>query len=269
MNRDLIALAMLGSASILTASALDVRVTVENLSPNQGTFLTPLWVGFHNGTFDLFDAGSPASAALERLAEDGVTSHLAADLLASNPGSVEGTLMSSSGPFAPGASGALVFSLDPLSAANRFMSYASMVIPSNDAFIANGNPLSIPIFAADGTFLGADFIVLGGMVWDAGTEVNDEEPANTAFLGQTVPNTGVPEGGVVNIHSGFQSAGSGGILDVPDFSNADFKATGYQIARITVTAVPDGSSVWGLAGIAALCLSLSRRRWRSCQGQAA
>lgn len=34
---------------------IEVRVTVENLSPDAGTFLTPAWVGFHNGEFDLYD----------------------------------------------------------------------------------------------------------------------------------------------------------------------------------------------------------------------
>ena len=35
-------------------------------------------------------------------------------------------------------------------------------------------------------------------------------------------------------HAGFKSKGSGGILDSPMFANANFKAPGYQIARISV-----------------------------------
>jgi hypothetical protein len=47
------------------------------------------------------------------------------------------------------------------------------------------------IFDEAGNFIGADFIVLGSNVLDAGSEVNDEIPANTAFFGQMAPNTGV------------------------------------------------------------------------------
>lgn len=32
-----------------------VIVNIENLAPQQGTFLTPVWVGFHNGNFDIYD----------------------------------------------------------------------------------------------------------------------------------------------------------------------------------------------------------------------
>jgi len=46
-----------------------VTVTIENLAPMGGTFLTPVWVGFHDGGFDLYDNGAAVSAELERLAE--------------------------------------------------------------------------------------------------------------------------------------------------------------------------------------------------------
>ena len=45
-----------------------VRVIIENRSPENGILLTPLWVGFHDGSFDLFDTGTTASRALEALA---------------------------------------------------------------------------------------------------------------------------------------------------------------------------------------------------------
>ena len=232
-----------------TAFAADVRVTIQNLSPSGGTLLTPLWVGFHDGTFDLYDRGAPASAALERLAEDGMTGPLSGAFAASGAGGVDGTILASAGfpPFAPGAIASMDFSLDPLSPSHRYFSYAAMVIPSNDAFIGNGNPLAFPIFDGSGSFLGADFIVVGSMVLDAGTEMNDELPANTAFLGQAAANTGVDQSGNVELHAGFAPAGSGGILDGAfagfSFANADFLSSGYSIARITVTPVPEGSTV--------------------------
>jgi len=91
------------------------------------------------------------------------------------------------------------------------------------------------------------------MVWDAGTEVNDEVPQNTAFLGQTVANTGVNENGEVHPHPGFMAGGN--ILSAPGFQNADFTRAGYPIAHIQVNQVPLpgalvmlGSGLLGLIG---------------------
>ena len=90
------------------------------------------------------------------------------------------------------------------------------------------------MFDETGAFLGVDFIISGAEVNDAGTEVNDELPANTAFFGQMTPDTGVDENGVNTAHPGFNPPGQGGILDDARFANGDFTADGYQIARVTV-----------------------------------
>jgi hypothetical protein len=241
----------------LTATATTlVKVTIENLAPSNGTFLTPVWVGFHDGQFDLYDRGSPASIALERLAEDGNTAVLSADFTASGAGTIQGAI--GNAPIAPGTAVTSTFKLDESLLSSRYFSYASMVVPSNDFFIANDNPLAHRIFDNTGTFLGADFIILGANVLDAGTEVNDEIPANTAFFGQQTPNTGTDEGGVVRLASefgGFQPAGSGGILDDPRFANADFTALGYQVARIRIqkVQVPESNSIIGLFALGGLC----------------
>jgi RTX calcium-binding nonapeptide repeat (4 copies) len=115
---------------------------------------------------------------------------------------------------------------------SRYFSYASMIIPSNDFFISNGNERAHQIFSDQGNFLGADFTVLGSQVLDAGSEVNDEIPANTAFFGQQTPNTGVTENGVVRLATGFIPDGP--ILSTPQFANADFTAPNYQIARFRI-----------------------------------
>jgi hypothetical protein len=116
------------------------------------------------------------------------------------------------------------------------------------------------VFDMMGGFVGGSFIVSGGMVLDAGTEVNDEIPMNTAFFGQMMPNTGMVENGVVMIHPGFLPPGSGGILDDPMFANANFKAPGYKVAEITVEVVPEPAT-FGLA-CAALAVALAARRMR-------
>jgi len=64
--------------------------------------------------------------------------------------------------------------------------------------------------------------------------VNDETPANTAFFGQAAPDTGVTEGGVIALHTGFDPANSGGILGTAMFANADFTADDYSLFRLGV-----------------------------------
>jgi len=243
------------------AHAQNIRVSVENLAPNQGTFLTPVWVGFHNGTFDLYNRGEAASPALERIAEDGSIAPLSAAFAASGAGTVDGAVFGNAiPPVMPGETASAMFSVAPGSSMSRYFSYASMIIPSNDAFIANGNPMAFEIFDASGNFIGADFTVMGSMVLDSGTEVNDEIPANTAFFGQSAPDTGVNENGVILTHPGFNPVGSGGILDDPRFANADFRSPGYQVARIRVTAVPEPGTVALLVGIGVAGIAVRRRR---------
>ena len=218
---------------------MEVKVTIENLAPENGTSLTPFWVGFHDGVFDSYDPGAPVTVGLERLAEDGTTSVISQEFLDSGSGVVDGAI--GGGPIAPGEMVMDTFTLDSNDETSRYFSYASMVLPSNDAFVGNGNPLVHEVFDEEGNFVGAEFLILGSEVNDAGTEENDELPENTAFFGQMMPDTGVDEMGVVTVHPGFNPIGSGGILDDPMFANADFTAEGYQIARVTVMLADDNS----------------------------
>jgi len=241
------------------APAATVQVKIRNLAPMNGTFLTPVWAGFHDGSFDLYDSGSPASSALERLAEDGSTAPLTALFAMSGAGTQQGTLLGPMGAIAPGETATMSFNLDPLSITSRYFSYASMVIPSNDAFIANGNPLAFTVFNAMGQFVGGSFTVSGSMVLDAGTELNDEVPANTAFFGQMAPDTGVTTNSVVMLHPGFIPGGP--ILSSAMFANADFTATGYNVAEITISEVPEPATI-ALIGTPLLLLALRRYRGR-------
>ncbi|NET29645.1 spondin domain-containing protein [Okeania sp. SIO1I7] len=221
-------------------------------SENSSIFFSPMWVGFHDGGFDLFNEGEAATPGLERLAEDaiidptgGFTTTLSTEFTSSGAGNTQGIV----GPdFFLGDIGVGGFTVDETQ--DRYFSYASMILPSNDAFIGNGNPVAFEIFDDNGNFLGADFVVTGQGVWDAGTEVNDEEPDNTAALGQEVPDTGTDENGTVMLHPGFigsEREGSdeqGNILQ--ERSDADFTTEddgeGNQIARISVLQNTVGSS---------------------------
>lgn len=229
-----------------------VIVTIENLSPENGTFLTPFWVGFHNGNFDTYDRGVAISPAFERLVEDGNTEPISQEFLNSGNGTVDGTiagLEGLEGPIDPGEIVTANFTLESTEETSRYFSYASMIVPSNDAFIANGNPLAREIFDENGNFLGADFIVAGESVLDGGTEVNDELVESTAFFAQAAPDTGVVENGVVTVHPGFIPGGrilseDGSSEGAPAaFTSADFTVPGYQVARITVEEVPLSVSI--------------------------
>ena len=221
-----------------------VRITVENTAPVSGNFLTPFWFAFHDGSFDQLDVGSAASPGIERLAEDGTIAALGAEFLASGAGSAATAVFGAGGPIANGETASTLLVLDPDAASSRFVSYASMVIPSNDAFVGNDDAMEHAIFDAAGNFLGADFTILGSEVWDAGTEVNNEVPSDTAFFGQTMPDTGPSEGGVIANHPGFIPGGP--ILSSAMFSGADFTQPGYQIANIRIELVENG--IGGTAG---------------------
>jgi hypothetical protein len=237
-------------------------VTIENLAPNNGTYQTPFWVGFHDGSFDFVDTGSAASAAVESIAEDGNITPLSMDFMSSGVGATDGVI--GAAPFGPNTIVSMTFNLDGANAASRYFSYASMVVPSNDAFVANDNALQHMIFDGAGNFIGADFFITGANVYDAGTEVNDEIPINTAFFGQMATNTGADENGVVHMHEGYNGSfgnpGAAAILADPMFAGADFTLAGYPIARITITQVPAPGAL-ALLGIAG-AIARKRRRTR-------
>jgi HSP20 family molecular chaperone IbpA len=227
---------------------VEVIVTVENLAPEGGTFLTPFWVGFHDGDFDVYDRRRPVTTGLERLVEDGDTAAFSEEFLASRDGIVDGTIAGESdidGPIDPGETVTTTFTVDSQADTSQFLSYASMVIPSNDAFVANGSPRAVQLFDEQGNFIAADFIIEGSQVLDAGTEVNDELADSTAFFSQAEPNTGEDQDSVVTIHPGFAEDGrilseDGSTEGAPAaFNNADFKTEDYQLARVSISVVDD------------------------------
>jgi len=253
-NLTAFSVALLAFASVAPAQAehdvLTVTVKVESLVPENGVYFTPVWVGFHDGSFDLFDIGGLASLGIERIAEDGNVDELRADFAAgtADAGGIDGVITSPEGfeglpVFDPGEVSTAEFTLNGLQ--HRYLSFASMIVPSNDAFIGNHNPWALELFDAAGKFKGKQiYTVLGSMVWDAGTELNTEMDA--AFINQTAPNTGettsspiLPHPGYIGSHGNPGSTGLilGGINaagKLIDPAGSDFTLPNAVIARITV-----------------------------------
>jgi hypothetical protein len=236
-------LLVLAATATTTTSAQQISITIENLQPAaDGFFLTPVWIGFHDGSFDLYDGGSVASPGLQLIAEDGDPSTLRSEFAAATNG--DATARHDDVVFAPGGfSGAPVldagesvtrFLTVPNSASNRYFSFASMVIPSNDAFIGNGNPLAYPIFDLSGASTGPLTIDLfGADIHDAGTEVNDAMGAAFSLLGGTRSDEG---GTVIPVHPGLDNfVGTG----TPAGTIGTAIAANEPVARITIRAVPE------------------------------
>lgn len=170
-----------GPAATSIARADSVVVTIENTSTLDGFFLTPVWVAAHDGSFDIWSGGELASSfpGLEPLAEDGDTAPIGMSFETSPAGLAGGqhtTITADTVPapvFSPGEARTFVFDIgDPT--INRFFSYASMVVPSNDLFVATSVPTTHEMFDTNGDFNGTFTIeIFGNSVVDAGTEVND------------------------------------------------------------------------------------------------
>ena len=242
------AVAAVISIAAAQASAISLKVTITNIAPTGGVYLTPVWIGFHNGSFDSYDGGTASAAELEALAEDGNTGPISGVFASGGTLVTTGTAQTGTrvqttfgGLLAPGASVMGTFNVDN-TGANQYFSYASMVLPSSDYYVANGNPLAhdlsgLTVGSSTSFFIGAP-----GTVNDAGTEVNNfaTSAGNGLFGiagGQSGANQGANEGGVnTNVTSPFASFLNqpiGGVAPELNFNN-------YQngIAHVDVEAVP-------------------------------
>ncbi|MBO2631321.1 spondin domain-containing protein [Shewanella algae] len=140
------------------SQAAQLEISINNLT--HGNHFTPLLIAAHDGNSHLFQAGEPASSALQKMAEGGDISELQQAVTANN-----GVIVANpaAGLLAPGARVEKVM-LD--SGALTHLSLVAMLLPTNDAFVGLDG-WEIPSTPGSYTlYLNA---------YDAGTEANDEQ----------------------------------------------------------------------------------------------
>lgn len=184
-----------------SAFATSFHLTITNLSPN---VLSPTAFITHNAGFDLFDAGGVASSAVELLAETGDPSGVIGVASAGGP-TVMDHQVASGGILAQGFSGNAVIDAD---ASHSWLTFMSMMGISNDGFIGGTTGDGAISLFSGGTPLYGTYIITPDMVWDAGTEVNDEAFGSVGALGGG--NGGITENSVITQpHPGILGVGGG------------------------------------------------------------
>ncbi|MFN7022225.1 MAG: spondin domain-containing protein [Phycisphaerales bacterium] len=247
-------LAAVGAAGVAGAQPVQLRVTVQNLAPANSVSFAPLRVGFNNGTFDAFNNGMAATAPIISIAEGGTGSDWFPAFAAADPTATLGTVVGMPpGPLLPGATASTVFTVDP--SVNRFFTFGSMVVPSNDHFIGNDNPMQYMLFDAMGNLNITTISQFGRSIWDNGSET--EDPANAAFLVGGVNDQRTPQNGVVNFNFDLLDTFNGLTTAAGYTFNRQFGANDevYRIAFEVVPA-PGAAALLGLAGL----VGLRRRR---------
>jgi hypothetical protein len=225
-----------------------VNVTISNLAPSNSVSFAPLRLGFGNGTFDSFNNGEVAGPAIVSVAEGGSGSAWFPAFAAAEPNGVFGSV---GGALLPGATASSSFLVDTMSANNRFFTFATMVIPSNDLFLGNDSPTAFQLFDTNGNLLINTINQTAGQIWDANSELAN--PANAAFVTGGNNDNRVAENGVIafdrselNVFNGLTtSAGY-----VFDSSLLSANATPVYQISFEVSAVPEPSSI--LLGFAML-----------------
>ncbi|MDH3761562.1 MAG: spondin domain-containing protein [Gammaproteobacteria bacterium] len=206
-------LAVNAPAALANGSAT-YHVTITNITHSIN--FTPIMVASHRHPVGIFELGAPAGDDLAAVAEGGDTS-LLQETLEHMSHVVD--IQSSGGLLGPGQSVTVVVSA---SHGARRISLASMMLPTNDGFIALDS-VRAPRHGS------ATYFSPG---YDAGTEANDELCAS--IPGPTCDGTGLSPGDnpgdekFVHIHRGMHGVGE---LDaaVYDWRN--------PVAKITVTRV--------------------------------
>jgi hypothetical protein len=251
----------------LIASSSDggeIQITVTNDQTAGGFALAPVWFGVQNGSFNVFSQGNSASSQIATLAQFGNTAPLASLFAGNGP---ETTLTSggSLAQFLPGQANSTILNVANPSV-DQYLSFAGMVVPSNDLFMGNATPLQI--FNSSGSFAGPMTIqIYGSDVWDSDTEGQSITTALTFIQGQT-PGSGtqITNGSITPF---LTEAGAAsflqsitGLTTVAGYDITHEFGANDLIATIQISSVPEPSSVV-LLGMGATAALIAARKVRS------
>lgn len=241
----------------------DIQVDVIH-GGNTDMSLTPVWFGFHNGTFDTFNSFETASPALEAIAELGDVGPIMADFTAAPgiPGDIQGVAAAAGNgvpPIEPGETGqGFVTPINP--SGYQYFSFLSMVVPTNDTFIGNGDPLAYQVFNDLDQLIDENGVPTNVReieifrFYDAGTEVDGGIGA--AFQAGAIGTEGVDQNGAVTLNPDL--SGFIGVSDVTGRTINDVLVGGELVATIRISQVPEPTAIAMLA-LSGLGLAVRRR----------
>lgn len=223
--------------TVASADMLNVTVSVQNLSPTNSLSFAPLRLGFSNGSFDAFNSGQTATAAIISVAEGGSASAWFPAFRAAEPNATLGSVGEA---LLPGQTASNTFAVD--TAVNPFFTFASMLLPSNDHFIGNDSPTRFRLFDNAGNLLISSINQKARDIWDAGSEAFD--PLNAAFLVIGNNDLRTPLNGVVHSNftdlSGFNglTTSAGYVFNSQLTADTDIYRLSFAASPVAVPAPP-------------------------------
>ncbi len=243
--------AMPGADALVAVSATEsggvFTITVENVSGDSGLAVTPMAPVFwsiHNDSWSFFTPGSPdLNKGLETLAEDGSPADLVAGYAGDSNATVGAMAMptggSDPGPLMPGQD--YTFDVTPTSG-QRFFSFASMAVQTNDGFVAT-SPGGVALLEMDGTpraaaDVSAD-LQTAIALWDAGTETNQVPGA-----GFSQPIRGGGDTGAVDANTNVRLYGdaTNDLENANDYLQVDVVA-GSTVGSLAITLTNVGGTM--------------------------
>ncbi len=232
-----------------------VTITINNLAPTNSVSFAPLHFGFHSGVFDAFNNGQTPGAGIVSIAEGGAGGQWQTDFAAADPTATRGTI---AGPLQPGETRSQSFMVN--TGLNPFFTFAAMVVPSNDFFIGNDNPLAFRLFDAMGNLVINSINQSSSQIWDAGSEIFSV--AGAAFLVNGVNAVRTAQNGVVSFNFA-ELAGFNGQQTATGYTFNSQLTANQPVYRIDFQSqvVPEpGTVVLLSAGLLSLALAARRRR---------